>query len=116
MSLHARFPMLDLTAERLIPLADGAKIVPPARSGKRTHFSTLLRWVLKGAKAPDGTLVKLEALRVGGRWMTSPQAIQHFALALTPRLDGNDRPTPRTPGQRRRDDERAATELERKGI
>ena len=108
--------MLDLTAERLIPLADGAKIVPPARRGKRTHFTTLLRWVLKGAKGPDGRLIKLEALCVGGRWMTSKEALQRFALALTPRLDGNEWPAPRTPGQRRRDDERAAKELESRGM
>jgi len=108
--------MLDLTAETLIPLADAAKIVPPARSGKITYFSTILRWVLRGAKAPDGALVRLEALRVGGRWLTSREAIQRFALRLAPNLDGNDLPAPRTPGQRRRDDERAATELESKGI
>jgi hypothetical protein len=108
--------MIDLTAERPIPLAEAAEIVPPARSGKRTHFTTLLRWVLKGAKAPDGTLVRLEALRVGGRWMTSREALQRFALALTPRLDAGDRPAPRTPGQRRRDDARAAKELERGGL
>jgi hypothetical protein len=108
--------MIDLTSERLIPLAEAAKMVPPARRGKKTHLSTLLRWVLKGAKAPDGTLVKLEALRVGGRWMTSREAIQRFALALTPRLDGGARPAPRTPAQRRRDDERAAKELGRAGL
>ena len=49
--------MIDLTAERPIPLAEAAEIVPPARSGKRTHFTTLLRWVLKGAKAPDEAMV-----------------------------------------------------------
>ena len=109
--------MLDLTVERLIPLADGAKFVPPARSGKITRFSTLLRWVLKGAKAPDGTLVKLEAVRLGGRWMTSRQALQRFAEALTPRLsDAPASPLPRGPAARRRESERAEAELQKRGV
>jgi hypothetical protein len=97
--------MLDLTAESPIPLADAAKLVPPARSGKRTHLSTLLRWVLTGAKAPDGQLVKLEAVRLGGRWMTSRGALQRFAERLTPRLDSDPGPAPRTVARRRRESE-----------
>jgi hypothetical protein len=108
--------MLDLTVESPIPLADAAKIVPPARSGKRTHLSTLLRWILVGAKAPDGSRVKLEAARLGGRWMTSREALQRFSDRLTPRPNEPDVPAPRTPGTRRRASERAGKELDSLGM
>jgi hypothetical protein len=108
--------MLDLTAETPLPLAEAARLVPPARSGKRTHLSTLLRWILKGAKAPNGQLVRLEAVRLGGRWMTSAPALQRFAEALTPRLDGEASQAPRTPGKRQRAAESAGRELDSIGI
>src|SRR5262245_37394674 len=109
--------MLDLTTETPISLAAAARLVPPARSGKQTHLSTLLRWILKGAKAPDGTLVKLEAVRLGGRWMTSRDAMQRFAERLTPRSapDAAEVAAPRPPGKRQRESDRAARELERAG-
>jgi hypothetical protein len=107
--------MLDITTETPLPLATAAKLIPPARTGKRCHLSTILRWVLSGAKAPDGTLVKLEALRLGGRWVTSREALQRFAERLTPTVDGSPAPT-RTPARRQRAHERAAAELDRLGV
>src|SRR5207253_5918892 len=77
-------PMLDLTHEQPIPLAIAAALVPPARNGKRTHFQTLYRWVIHGATGPSGTRIRLEAIRLGGRWMTSREALQRFAERLTP--------------------------------
>jgi hypothetical protein len=108
--------MIDLTTEDPLPLAAAVKLVPPARMGKRTHFSTVLRWILTGCKAPDGTVVKLDAVRLGNRWMTSRQAIQRFALALTPRQNTEPALAPRSPGRRQRAHERAAKELESAGI
>jgi hypothetical protein len=109
--------MIDIQTELLIPLASARKLVPPGRGGRQTHLSTLLRWILRGSKDPDGKLVRLDACRVGGRWMTSAAALQRFAEALTPRLDGADNAsTPRTPGQRQRAADRAGKELEKLGI
>src|SRR5262249_42879144 len=108
--------MIDLTAEQPIPLAVAATLVPPARRGKKTHFSTLLRWILTGARTPSGNMVKLEAIRLGGRWMTSRSALQRFADRLTPPADTPPAQAPRTPTQRRRASARAAAELERVGI
>jgi hypothetical protein len=108
---------IDLTTETLIPLAVAAKLVPPGRNGKRTHISTLLRWILRGAKSPSGQLVRLEAARLGSRWVTSRAALQRFAEKLTPVL--NDATAPRQirgPGQRQRASERAARELAKEGI
>jgi hypothetical protein len=78
--------MIDMMVEALVPLADACALIPSSR-GQRTYYSTLLSWVQKGVKAPGGKRVRLEALRVGGRWMTSREALQRFAEALTPRME-----------------------------
>jgi hypothetical protein len=108
--------VIDLTTETPISLAVATGMVPPGRKGKKTHLSTLLRWILDGAKAPDGSRVRLDAVRLGGRWMTSREALQRFADALTPRLDA---PTPtivRTPTQRQRAEDLARGRLAEAGI
>jgi hypothetical protein len=108
--------MFDLATEPPIPLAEAVKLIPPARSGKATHLSTLIRWILTGVKSPTGEVVRLEGIRIGARWMTSRAAIQRFADRLNPHPNGSSAPTPRTPAQRQRASERAATELENEGI
>jgi hypothetical protein len=111
--------VIDLSTESPLPLKDACRLVPPARDGKRTHLSTLLRWILRGAKGPDGRVVRLDGLRLGSRWVTSREALQRFAAALTPRLDAAEAapaPAPRTPAARRRAGERAAQELSKVGI
>ncbi len=108
--------MIDTTTETPIPLAEAAHLIPPARRGKKTHLSTLLRWILHGARGPAGAIVRLEGIRIGGRWMTTREALQRFAEALTPRLDAPPPLTPRTPTARQRAGERAARELDRIGI
>jgi hypothetical protein len=108
--------MFDTTTEKPIPLAEACKLVPPARRGKRTHLSTLLRWILHGARNPAGEIVRLEAIRLGSRCMTSREALQRFAEALTPRRDSPAPPAPRTPTARRRASEEAARQLDSIGI
>jgi hypothetical protein len=107
---------LDLTREQGIPLAAACSLVPPGRNGKRTHLSTILRWILKGAKTPTGERVRLEALRLGGRWVTTREAIQRFAETLTPRLDAPPAPALRTPTARAKAAERAGKALDKIGI
>jgi hypothetical protein len=113
--------MIDLTAERPLSLTGAARLIPPGRDGKKCHISTLLRWIVAGARAPGGGRVRLEALRLGARWITSHQALQRFATALTPshpvsEQGGAAPPSLRSPAQRRRGSERAADELKRVGI
>ena len=79
--------MIDLTCEQPIPLAEAARLVPPGRSGRKTHLSTLVRWITAGAPGPGGQRIRLEALRLGGRWVTTCAAIQRFAESLTPQFD-----------------------------
>ncbi len=106
--------MIDLSTEKTLSLTQAAHepIFPPGRKGARPTLSCVLRWVLKGLKGPHGRLIRLEAVRLGGRWITSREAIQRFADALTPRLDGEPAPVPRTPCQRRKAAERAERELD----
>ena len=106
--------VIDTTTERLIGLPEAARLLPTGRGGRPVTLSCVLRWVLDGAPGPSGERVRLDALRIGGRWLTSREAIQRFGEALTPRLDPD--PPPRTPTARTRASERAARELERAGI
>jgi hypothetical protein len=110
----------DLLHETLIALAEAARLIPAFRGGGRTSPPTVYRWVTKGARAPDGRTVRLEAVRLGGRYLTSREALSRFAEALTPTpstaATEPSRSAPRTPVRRRREAERAARELERAGI
>ncbi|MFL5242530.1 MAG: DUF1580 domain-containing protein [Gemmataceae bacterium] len=101
--------MLDITSEELIRIEEAASIC-------RTHFSTVFRWVTKGVPGPTGARVRLEALRVGGKWVTTRTALQQFAEATTPRLEGEQTPLARSESKRRAASERAAEALEIAGI
>jgi Protein of unknown function (DUF1580) len=105
-----------LLAETLLGLYDAARRLPPGRCGRPVSFSCVLRWITQGVPGPDGQKVKLEGVRVGGRWLTSEEAIARWAERLTPCLDGESVPTPRTPTQRSRAAERAAKQLDKAGI
>jgi Protein of unknown function (DUF1580) len=110
---------IDLTAEKPLPLKDACHLIPPGRNGRRTHLSTVLRWVIRGVRATGGSVVRLEAVRLGGRWVTSREAIQRFAERLTPCLDDGDAApalAPRTPRQRRKAADKAGDELAKMGI
>jgi hypothetical protein len=104
--------MIDIVCETPIRLAVACGLVPPARRGKKTHISTLLRWITCGAKDPSGRLVRLEAIRLGNRWHTSREALQRFAEALTPHRPDSFPYDARTPRQRQRAAEQTDAELE----
>jgi hypothetical protein len=78
-------------------------------------FQCVLRWVLSGSKTPDGSLIKLEAVRLGGHWLTSREALQRFAESLTLKCESTSTPV-RTPRQRQRAVERAKKQLEQLGV
>src|SRR5262249_16515690 len=108
--------MLDLTREPPLTLAQACRHVPPGRGGSRTHISTLLRWLLTGARAPAGRPRRGGPPRRGGRWVPSREALQRFAGALPPRLASEPAPAPRSPAKRRRESDQAARELAKRGI
>ena len=79
--------MIDIRAEKTINLVTAAAMVPPARVGRKTHISTIWRWIVNGIKGPNGEIVRLDGTRLGSRWITSEEAIQRFTDRLTPHLD-----------------------------
>ena len=99
------------------PLSRAAQRFPPYRQGKSVTLSCLVRWVLNGVRAPNGERIKLEAARLAGRWITTPQAISRFVAAQSP-PSTTTTPTsvPRSPSARQRSSERAAKLLEAAGI
>ncbi len=65
-----------LTAEGFISMQAAARVY-----GRRTHKSTVTRHALKGVKLTDGTLLRLEAIRVSGSLVTSFAAVKRFIVA-----------------------------------
>src|SRR5262245_46620606 len=107
---------INLTTETTIRIQEAARIAGTGRHGKPIHVSTVLLWILRGVPGPRGERIRLEAMRLGGHWITSREALQRWAERLTPALDGEPVPLPRSPSQRRRASERAGKALERHGI
>jgi hypothetical protein len=107
--------MIDVTTETLISLIDAARLLPPGRRGRPVTLSCLLRWVLTGVRTPSG-VVRLDAMRLGGRWLTSREALQRFAEKQTPNLTEQASPAPRPPAARERAVQRAEHELRQIGI
>src|SRR5262245_13275728 len=87
-------------------LGAASRIVPAFRGEGRSCPSTLSRWIRNGLLTPDGRVVKLEAARIGGRWLTSRAALARFATALTPPAGSDTSPVsttiPRTETVRRK--------------
>jgi hypothetical protein len=108
--------VIDIQKEQLITLAAATKLVPPRRGGAPCSFSCAFRWTSKGVRAADGSLVKLESLRVGGTICTSVAALQRFFERLGHRPDSEEAPTLRTPRQRQRAADQAAKQLEAMGV
>jgi hypothetical protein len=104
--------MIDLC--KCFGASQAGKRLPPFRKGRPVSSSTIIRWIVGGVRGPDGQVVRLEAVRLGGRWVTDCSALRRFAERLTPLLPST--PSQRSVAARRRDDERAARELERRGL
>ena len=67
-------PTIDLEHDELIPVGELVR----RRLGKRLSPATLWRWRLKGVGG-----VRLEAVRVGGVWCTTPAAFADFIRRQT---------------------------------
>lgn len=107
--------MIDVFSESMLTITQACRILPTGRNGARPQFTTLWRWIRDGLKAPDGHLVKLEAIRIGCKWMTSREALARFFQRLTP-AEQVAPPSVRSPSARNRDAERAGQALAKKGI
>jgi hypothetical protein len=99
-----------------LSLSQAAGRFPAFRENKPISPGTVYRWISDGVRLPDGSRVRLEAVRLGGRWLTSGPAIARFIARQTPSLEANSEATPRTARQRERAAERAGRDLERMGM
>jgi hypothetical protein len=104
-----------LLDESLISMAQAAKRFPPYRGGSPTNPSTVWRWVTTGVKLPDGSRLRLEAVRCASRWLTSLEAIGRFVAAQTAAV-GGELPALAPVGLGRRDSRQDAVEAELAGL
>lgn len=107
--------MIDIFTESTLSIQEACSLLPRGRNNSRPHFATVYRWILDGAKAPDGQLVKLEASRLGSKYITSKEAIKRFMDRLTPADEAAPLPI-RSPAARNRAAEQAGIALAEKGI
>ncbi len=72
----------EILAGDSLTLAGAAALLPSHRGAGRLQLSTIWRWVTVGTRA-GGRIVKLEAARCGGRWLTSRAALRRYIEGLT---------------------------------
>jgi hypothetical protein len=106
--------MIDIFEETPLSITQACQLLPEGSKGKKPSFVTVYRWILSGVKTPDGQLVKLEAVRLGGKWLTSREALQRFMDRLTPAAEAAPLPI-RSPSKQKRADERVGKALDTKG-
>jgi hypothetical protein len=86
--------------------------------GAPINASTPFRWATKGVKTSDGRTIKLEAVKLGSRWITSKEAVERFVARTTaasmPPEDNS--PAPRSPAARDRAATAAEAELDALGV
>ncbi len=107
---------IDISTETCISLTEACRSLPTGRRGRPVHLSCILRWITNGSTAPGGRRVRLEAARIGGRWITSREALARFAEALTPQFGQESAPAPRSLSKRQKANQRAEKQLESMGI
>jgi hypothetical protein len=106
---------IDLSAENAISVHEAARLIPSWRRGRPTHHSRVIRMILRG---------DLEALRIGGQWVTSREAIERMGERLAAREVSGAAPSPaptntapvRSPAARRRAIEQAERQLAELGV
>ena len=104
-------------ARRLVvTVAGAARLFGDFQEDTPLHPSTLVRWITRGVKLADGRRVRLEAARVGAKFVTSKEAVLRFVAAQTEAGNPTGADAPRTPAARTRASEKAAAELEAIGI
>lgn len=82
----------DITPLRLGP---DRRIAAVARS-LHVAPSTVWRWIRRGVRAADGSIIRLDYVRLGRRILIEPEAIERFAAAVA---DADRRALhPTTPG------------------
>lgn len=71
--------------ESLRSLSQAAKRFPPARGSKPPSPGAVWRWIRDGVRTAENEIIRLEAILVAGRWLTSDEAIVRFVEAQQPK-------------------------------
>jgi uncharacterized protein DUF1580 len=95
---------------KLIPFEKIARRLPSVTGANHIHQSTVLRWAMHGVKR-KGVRIRLQAVKMGGRWMTSWKWLKEFFRATT-----GEPITFTSPAEERRENNRIAAELKRRGM
>ena len=88
--------MIDVVAETLLSMADVARLMPKRRRGRPCSLATIYRW----SSPPGCRGIVLETAVIGGGRVTSREALQRFADALTLCAEG-ETPAPPPPAKKR---------------
>lgn len=70
-----------ILSEGALGMSAAARLLGTFREGRPTHPSTVARWHRDGVTLADGRVIRLEAIRVNGRLVTSRGAIVRFIAA-----------------------------------
>lgn len=82
---------IDLATETGLRPRDAARLIPPLRERVGadgiarpvpTHLATVVRWITKGYRTPDGRRVTLRAVRLPSGWVTTARAVREFLDAI----------------------------------
>jgi hypothetical protein len=71
--------MVSLVCEQTLPLQALAQLIP-GNCGKPVHYETLRRWSRQGVQG-----IKLESKKLGGKRVSSLEAVDRFMEQLTAR-------------------------------
>src|SRR5262245_42187739 len=91
---------IDIRTETTCGFSRAGRLFGRGRGGAYTAATTVMRRATKGVLLPDGTVLRLEAVKLGlnGRWITSEEAVQRFVdrLAVAFSCCGDADPAPDT--------------------
>lgn len=104
----------NLLDEKPIPLSEARKNHIPKRNDRAIAPSTVTRWIHKGIRAGDGTIVRLEAVKIDKSLMTTRESIRRFFTTLTERSTFAQADQPNDDSQPSR--ERPVRELEARNL
>jgi|SRR5262245_44824259 len=105
-----------LTEGELIGASAVAKRFRSRRRNGPVTSNCVFRWMRYGARLPDGRVVRLEHVRVVGRYLTTHAAVDRFILAQQDEPQADNAALPRSASARRRDSERMAKFLSDEGF
>lgn len=87
--------MDELLSGDLLTTSQAARVIPGKRGNTVMNPASVFRWITQGCKTPDGRTVRLEAARLGSRYMTSRAALRRFMVALSEQPESTMKPLQR---------------------